>query len=83
MERFDQGKNHWMLNLKEWEEDGVAQSASLSNWNFKGKGNIWSVWVSKDEKNSGLVQIHGGGQYADYRAPVSNAKRGYATISIS
>ena len=31
----------------------------------------------------GLVQIHGGGQYADYRAVIANAKRGYATISIS
>ena len=32
----------------------------------------------------GLVQIHGGGQYADYRAArLLNAKRGYATISIA
>jgi pimeloyl-ACP methyl ester carboxylesterase len=31
----------------------------------------------------GLVQIHGGGQYADYRAVLANAKRGYATISIA
>ncbi len=31
----------------------------------------------------GLVQIHGGGQYADYRAPLANAKRGYATISLA
>ena len=31
----------------------------------------------------GLLQIHGGGQYADYKAPLSNAKRGYASISIS
>ena len=30
-----------------------------------------------------LVQIHGGGQYADYRAVLTNAKRGYATTSIS
>ncbi|WP_236622218.1 dienelactone hydrolase family protein [Novipirellula maiorica] len=38
----------------------------------------------KDGKNlPGLLQIHGGGQYADYRAPLANAKRGYATISIS
>jgi len=33
-------------------------------------------------KIPGLVQIHGGGQYADYLAPLTNAKRGYATISI-
>lgn len=31
----------------------------------------------------GLVQIHGGGQYADYRAVLTNAKRGYVTISIA
>ncbi|MDH3584627.1 MAG: dienelactone hydrolase family protein, partial [Phycisphaerae bacterium] len=31
----------------------------------------------------GLVQIHGGGQYADHKACVANAKRGYATVSIA
>jgi len=31
----------------------------------------------------GLVQIHGGGQYADHRACLMNAKRGYATVSIA
>ena len=31
----------------------------------------------------GLVQIHGGGQYSDHKAVLSNAKRGYATLSIS
>lgn len=31
----------------------------------------------------GLVQIHSGGQYADYKACLSNAKRGYATLSIA
>jgi hypothetical protein len=34
-------------------------------------------------KLPGLVQIHGGGQYADHRACLTNAKRGYATVSIS
>lgn len=34
-------------------------------------------------KLPGLVQIHGGGQYADYKAVLTNAKRGYATISIA
>ena len=29
------------------------------------------------------MQIHGGGQYADYKAPLTNAKRGYATLSIA
>ena len=31
----------------------------------------------------GLLQVHGGGQYADYRAVLTNAKRGYATLSIA
>ncbi|MCH5372918.1 MAG: dienelactone hydrolase family protein, partial [Planctomycetes bacterium] len=31
----------------------------------------------------GLVQIHGGGQYADHKACLVNAKRGYATVSIA
>ena len=34
-------------------------------------------------KLPGLLQIHGGGQYADSRACVMNAKRGYATLSIA
>lgn len=34
-------------------------------------------------KVPGLLQIHGGGQYADYRACLTNAKRGYATLSIA
>ena len=34
-------------------------------------------------KMPGLVQIHGGGQYAHANACLTNAKRGYATISIS
>ena len=31
----------------------------------------------------GLLNIHGGGQYADYQACLTNAQRGYATISIA
>jgi hypothetical protein len=30
-----------------------------------------------------LVQIHGGGQYADHKACLANAQRGYATISLA
>ncbi len=38
----------------------------------------------KDATNlPGLVQIHGGGQYADYKACLLNARRGYATVSIA
>jgi pimeloyl-ACP methyl ester carboxylesterase len=39
--------------------------------------------IEVGEKLSGLVQIHGGGQYADYNACLTNAKRGYATVSIA
>ena len=34
-------------------------------------------------KLPGLLQIHGGGQYADSNAALTNAKRGYATLSIA
>jgi len=34
-------------------------------------------------KLPGLVQIHGGGQFADCQAALTNAKRGYATLSIA
>ena len=37
----------------------------------------------KGGDGTGLLQIHGGGQYADYNAPLMNAKRGYATLSIA
>ena len=73
--------------LKQWEEDGVVlrivryrigifkeQPATMAAvYGFpKGGANL-----------PGLVQIHGGGQFADYKAPLTNAKRGYATISLA
>ena len=73
--------------LKEWEEDGVVLRVLRYRIGiFKGKKAMMAgvYGFPKDGKElPGLVQIHGGGQYADYRAPLSNAKRGYATISIS
>jgi hypothetical protein len=73
--------------LKEWEEDGVLLRVVRYRIGvFKGqKAMMAAVYgVPKGGANlPGLVQIHGGGQYADYRAPLYNAKRGYATISIS
>ena len=73
--------------LKEWEEDGVVLKVLRYRIGiFKGqKAMMAGVYgYPKGGKNlPGLVQIHGGGQYADYRAPLTNAKRGYATISIS
>jgi len=73
--------------LKEWEEDGVVLKVLRYRIGiFKGqKAMMAAVYgYPKGGKNlPGLVQIHGGGQYADHKAPLTNAKRGYATISIS
>ena len=73
--------------LKEWEEEGVVLKVVRYRVGiFKGKKAMMAAVYGhpRDGKNlPGLVQIHGGGQYADYRAPLTNAKRGYATISIA
>ena len=73
--------------LREWEEDGVALRVVRYRIGiFKGrKAGMAAVYgyPKGGTKLPGLVQIHGGGQYADHRAPLYNAKRGYATISIS
>tara|TARA_B110000908_G_scaffold149901_2_gene183522 strand:+ start:13391 stop:15193 length:1803 start_codon:yes stop_codon:yes gene_type:complete len=73
--------------LKEWEEDGVVLKVLRYRVGiFKGKkAMIAAVYgYPKGAKNlPGLVQIHGGGQYAHYKTALTNAKRGYATISIS
>jgi hypothetical protein len=73
--------------LKEWEEDGIVLKVLRYRIGvFKGKKAMMAAVYGypKGAKNlPGLVQIHGGGQYADYRAPLANAHRGYASISIS
>ena len=73
--------------LHEWEEDGVVlQVLRYRVGIFKGeKAMVAAIYgYPKGGANlPGLVQIHGGGQYADYKACLANAKRGYATISIS
>ena len=77
--------------LKEWEEDGVVlQIVRFRIGVFKGKtARLAAVFgypkqaVANKQKLPGLLQIHGGGQYADYRACLLNAKRGYATLSIA
>jgi hypothetical protein len=73
--------------LKEWEENGVVLKVLRYRIGvFKGKKAMMAAVYGypKGAKNlPGLVQIHGGGQYADYRAPLTNAHRGYASISIS
>ena len=77
--------------VKEWEEDGVIlKIVRFRIGVFKGKRAILAAVYGypksvsdNGRKVPGLVQIHGGGQYADYKACVTNAKRGYATVSIA
>lgn len=77
--------------LKEWEEDGVVlRIVRFRIGIFKGKkARLAAVYgypkngVAGNKKLPGLLQIHGGGQYADHKACLANAKRGYATVSIA
>ena len=73
--------------LKGWEEDGVVMRVIRYRVGvFKGERAMMAAvygYPKGAAKLPGLVQIHGGGQYADYKAVITNAKRGYATISIS
>jgi hypothetical protein len=73
--------------LKEWEQDGVVLKVLRYRIGiFKGQKSMMAAVYGypKGAKNlPGLVQIHGGGQYADANAVLTNAKRGYATISVS
>lgn len=73
--------------LHGWEEDGVVLRVVRYRVGvFKGKKS-WMAGVfgypKRASKLPGLVNIHGGGQYADYRSVITNAKRGYTTISIA
>jgi dienelactone hydrolase len=73
--------------LKQWEEDGVVlQVLRYRIGVFKGKKAMMAAVYGypRGKKNlPGLVQIHGGGQYADHKACLANAKRGYATVSLA
>ena len=73
--------------LKAWEEDGVVLRVVRYRIGiFKGQKAMMAAVYGYPKGGTqlpGLVQIHGGGQYADYRAVLTNAKRGYATISIA
>jgi len=73
--------------LKEWEQDGVVLRVVRYRIGvFKGQKAMMAAVYGFPKGGTGLpglVQIHGGGQYADYRAPLTNAKRGYATISLA
>lgn len=73
--------------LKEWEQDDVVlRVLRYQIGGFKGRKAMMAAvygFPKGGTKLPGLVQIHGGGQFADFKAPLANAKRGYATISIA
>ena len=73
--------------LKEWEEEGVTlRVVRFRVGVFKGeKAMLAAVYGFPTGRSNlpGLVQIHGGGQYADHKACLANGKRGYATVSIA
>ncbi len=77
--------------INEWEEDDVVlRIVRFRIGVFKGqKARLVAVYgfpkrvIGNGEKLPGLVQIHGGGQHADHKACLLNAKRGYATVSIA
>lgn len=78
--------------LKEWEDDGVMLKVLRYRVGvFKGQKAMMAAvygYPKGAAKIPGLVQIHGGGQYAQFEAVLTNAKRGYAkrgyaTISIA
>ena len=77
--------------LLQWEEDGVVMRIVRFRIGvFKGKkATLAAIYgyprqaANGAEKVPGLIQIHGGGQYADHKACLTNARRGYATVSIA
>ncbi len=73
--------------LKEWEADGVVLKVLRYRVGvFKGRKAMMAAvygYPKGGSKLPGLVQIHGGGQFAQFEAVLTNAKRGYATISIA
>lgn len=73
--------------LKEWEEDGIVFKVLRYRVGvFKGEKAMMAAVYGHPKGGTnlpGLVQIHGGGQSAHANAVRTNAKRGYATISIA
>jgi pimeloyl-ACP methyl ester carboxylesterase len=72
---------------KEWKQDGVVLRVVRYRIGiFKGRKSMMMAIYGFPEGGTnlpGLVQIHGGGQSANINAVVTNAKRGYACISIN
>lgn len=73
--------------LKEWEEDGIVLKVLRYRVGiFHGVKSMMGAvygYPKGGSKLPALVHIHGGGQYAHANAVRTNAKRGYATISIA
>ncbi|MFI3290494.1 MAG: dienelactone hydrolase family protein [Opitutales bacterium] len=73
--------------LEEWEEDGVILKVMRINVAKVGDKYLKVAGIygyPKGAKNlPALLQIHGGGQYANAAAVITNAKRGYATFSLA
>lgn len=73
--------------LHEWEEDEVVMRVVRFRVGvFKGEKAMLAGVYGFPKGGSdlpGLLNIHGGGQYADYQSVLTNAKRGYATITIA
>ena len=73
--------------LESWETDGVVlRVVRFRIGILKGKKATLAAiygFPKGEAKLPGLLQIHGGGQYADAKACIANAKRGYATLSIA
>ena len=73
--------------LKEWEKDGVVMRVVRFRVGiFKGKKSMLAGIYGFPKGGSnlpGILQIHGGGQSASENAVFTNAKRGYATLSLA
>ncbi|MCH2183640.1 MAG: dienelactone hydrolase family protein [Mariniblastus sp.] len=77
--------------LHQWEEEGVVlRIVRFRIGVFQGKpARLAAIYgfpkqsAEQGQPLPGLLQIHGGGQYADHKACLANAKRGYATLSIA
>ncbi|RMF42893.1 MAG: hypothetical protein D6753_06450 [Planctomycetota bacterium] len=77
--------------LHEWQEDGVQMRVVRFRIGvFKGvPARLAGVYgfpidaAAEGRSLPGLLQIHGGGQYADANACLQNAQRGYATLSVA
>lgn len=73
--------------LKEWEDDGiVCRIVRYRIGVFKGTKSVMAgiyAFPEGGHRLPGLVQIHGGGQSANLNAATTNARRGYACISLN